>query len=74
MSETKLRSLIKTISYRLSGFVITFLIALFLTSNIKISLSFGILEIIFKLILYFIHERFWLKVNWGRVNDIANTR
>jgi uncharacterized membrane protein len=68
MTETTRRSLVKTISWRITGSGATFLIAYILTGNFAVAGIIGITQVISNTILYYIHERLWNKVNWGR-ND-----
>jgi uncharacterized membrane protein len=68
MIETTRRSLVKTISWRITGSGATFLIAYILIGNFAVAGIIGITQVISNTILYYIHERLWNKVNWGR-ND-----
>lgn len=68
MNETKLRSFIKGISWRLLGTIDTIIISFILTGKIKTALSIGSVELFSKIILYFIHERIWLKIKFGIKN------
>ena len=63
--ESKKRSVIKTLSWRLVATCATILIALLFTGNIKVSAGIGILEVISKLFLYYQHERLWSLIKWG---------
>ena len=64
--ETKRRSLLKTLSWRVIATVITMLIAFLLTSEIKFAVEIGLLDTTIKLAAYFAHERMWLRIPWGR--------
>ncbi|MBX5326456.1 MAG: DUF2061 domain-containing protein [Candidatus Bathyarchaeia archaeon] len=64
--EKPIRSLIKTISWRLLATLITVLLALAFTKDIGISTSIGILELIIKTAVYYLHERAWNLTNFGR--------
>jgi len=55
------RHFIKTISYRIVSTTISFLTMWLITKNIKIGLMFSFTELIFKPIIYFLHERIWYK-------------
>ena len=55
------RHLAKTISWRAIGTLDTFLLSWFITGSIKMGAAIGGIEIITKMILYFIHERIWYK-------------
>tara|TARA_Y100000310_G_C20049919_1_gene520082 strand:- start:41 stop:274 length:234 start_codon:yes stop_codon:yes gene_type:complete len=68
MKERRSRSVLKTISYRISSSIITGLIVYIFTKEIIISLSVGALDITLKTIWYYTHERVWNKVDWGKNN------
>lgn len=65
MNETKLRSFIKGISWRLLGTIDTIVVSFILTGKFKTALSIGGVELFTKIILYFFHERIWLKIKFG---------
>ena len=61
------RHILKTISYRLLSTSIMILTTYLLGMDLKISAIIGIGELVFKPIIYFIHERFWYKyISIGR--------
>ncbi|MCK5059306.1 MAG: DUF2061 domain-containing protein [Candidatus Aminicenantes bacterium] len=78
MNETKLRSFLKSISWRIIATMITFLVALALTRKTLIALKIGALDMALKLIAYFLHERIWGKIKIGKklhpLEDIKVTR
>ena len=55
------RHLAKTISYRLISTGIGFLIMWAASGSIKIGATFGIVELVYKPIQYYVHERVWYK-------------
>lgn len=55
------RHIAKTISYRIVSTLIGFLIIWWVSDSIKIGTAFGIVELIYKPIQYYIHERIWYK-------------
>jgi uncharacterized membrane protein len=59
------RSIVKTVSWRITGSSATFLIAYIMTGNFAIAGVIGITQLISNTILYFIHERIWNKISWG---------
>jgi uncharacterized membrane protein len=65
-SEKPIRSIIKSISWRIIGTLDTMLIAWIITGEIKLALSIGIVELFTKMLLYFFHERIWNKIDWGK--------
>jgi sulfate adenylyltransferase large subunit len=60
------RSLAKTLSWRMMGSVVTFLVALLVTGNTAIAGSIVVAEIVIKIAFYYFHERIWLLAPWGR--------
>ena len=66
MSDTGKRSLIKTVTWRVTGSSATFLIAYIMTGNFAIAGVIGIVQLISNSILYFIHERVWNQIKWER--------
>jgi len=67
-SETHLRSIIKSITFRILATVTTIILVVIFTGEILLALSVGIAEVVSKLILYYVHERFWDHVSWGRID------
>jgi uncharacterized membrane protein len=55
----------KTITWRLVGTIDTILIGWVISGNPLIGLKIGSVEIITKMILYYLHERVWYKTNFG---------
>ena len=55
------RHIAKTISYRILSTIIGFLLMWLISGSIKIGAAFGIAELIYKPIQYYIHERIWYK-------------
>lgn len=69
MKVTKNRHIAKTISYRILSTGIGFLAMWFVSGSIEISAAFSIVELVWKPIQYYIHERIWYKwIKYG-VND-----
>lgn len=65
-SETALRSLVKAYSYRCCGTITTIIITFSLTGQIVVSLAVGATEMIVKPFVYWLHERVWSRISWGR--------
>ena len=63
--ETKTRSVIKSITWRVVASLATLFTAYFLTSDISIAFSIGLIDVISKFILYYVHERAWSNILWG---------
>lgn len=70
MKVTKSRHIAKTISYRLISTIIGFITMWVVTGSIKIGAAFGIAELLWKPIQYYIHERVWYKwIKYGINKD-----
>jgi len=59
------RHVMKTITWRLIGTIDTIIIGWIISGDPFIGLKIGSVEVITKMVLYFIHERFWYKLNFG---------
>lgn len=59
------RSLLKAISWRITGSTATFLIAYIMTGNFAVAGVIGLTQMISNTILYYAHERVWNRVKWG---------
>lgn len=55
------RHIVKTISWRVVGTIDTFLLSWIITGSVQIGLAIGGVEVITKMVLYFLHERIWYK-------------
>ncbi len=60
------RSIVKTITYRILIVISTFIITYYLTGEIKFSLELTAAANIVNTVLYYLHERFWNKIRWGK--------
>ena len=66
MNDTNLRSIIKALSWRLTGTIDTFIVSFFVTGELLIAGSIASIEILTKIVLFWVHERVWNNVKWGR--------
>jgi uncharacterized membrane protein len=64
--ETHFRSVLKAISWRTLGTLDTFAISWFMTGKMAIAGSIAGLEIVTKVVRYYLHERIWAAISWGR--------
>ena len=62
--DTKKRTMAKTITWRITASLTTFLIAWILTGDILVGASIGSIEAIAKIFLYYFHERIWTNISW----------
>ena len=63
--DSRKRHLIKTVSWRVVGTLDTILLAWIISGNPFTGLKIGLVEVITKMILYYLHERAWYKINFG---------
>ena len=61
-SDSHLRSIIKTFSWRILATVTTMLVAYLITGQVDTAIAIGSIEFLLKLLLYYFHERIWLLV------------
>ncbi len=69
MKVTKQRSALKAVSWRVIGTADTFLLSLLITQEAITAASIAGFEVLTKTILYYMHERGWNNISWGRIND-----
>src|SRR5689334_7119797 len=65
-AETHSRSVLKAISWRTLGTLDTFAISWFMTGRVEIAGSIAATEVVTKIGWYYLHERIWAIVPWGR--------
>ncbi len=61
------RSFAKAVSWRLTGTIDTVIIAFLITGKVNMAFSIGGIELFTKITLYYVHERVWNKIPFGRV-------
>lgn len=61
MTVQRKRHIAKTISYRVISTLIGFLIIWYISGSIKIGTAFSAVELLYKPLQYYIHERVWYK-------------
>ena len=67
MSAFRNRSFAKAFSWRAIASTDTFLISWLITGKLTWAGTITLLEILTKTLLYYIHERGWNKIKWGRI-------
>jgi uncharacterized membrane protein len=65
-AETRTRSILKAVSWRTLGTLDTFVISWFLTGKLELAGSIAGLEFITKIAWFYLHERIWAAIAWGR--------
>jgi len=64
--DKRVRSLSKTISWHIVATSTTILLVFIFTGNLLLSAGVGSLELIIKLVVYYLHERIWNMSDFGR--------
>ena len=64
--ETRVRSLVKAVVYRIISFLGTIGLSWLITRDIKETLSITLAIQLFLIVLYYTSERVWDRVDWGR--------
>lgn len=69
MSDTRLRSLVKALTWRAIGITVLGTVSWLYTGSVDkttlITVTFHTIQII----LYYIHERLWNRIRWGRLTS-----
>ncbi len=65
-TETRMRSLVKALVYRIISLTGTTLISWFITRDVKETLALTLGIQIFLIILYYASERVWNRIHWGK--------
>lgn len=68
------RHLLKTITWRIVGTLDTILLSWLITGDVLLGLQIGLAETLTKLILYFLHERVWYKINLVKNAKVLDSR
>jgi adenylylsulfate kinase len=64
--ESHARSVAKAVSYRALGTLGTMAVVYFYTGRLELTFAVGGFDLVVKIVLFFVHERLWGKVNWGK--------
>lgn len=64
--DSNIKSLMKTISWRIVGTLDTMLISYMITGQLAMAFSIGSIEVFTKMILYYFHERIWSNIKIRR--------
>lgn len=65
-TERSTRSVAKAMTWRALGTLDTFLLSWVITGEWRFALAIGGTEVVTKMVLYYLHERAWARVKWGK--------
>ncbi|MEQ8345338.1 MAG: DUF2061 domain-containing protein [Sneathiellaceae bacterium] len=72
--ETRRRSLLKTLTWRITATADTFAISWVVTGSLVFAGSIASVEVATKMVIYYLHERAWARVPWGWVTELVQGR
>ncbi len=64
--ESHTRSIAKAVSWRVTGSLDTFIISFAITGHAGLAGAIAGTEVLTKIVIYYLHERLWTLVSWGR--------
>jgi uncharacterized membrane protein len=70
--ESRLRSLLKALSWRVVATTTTAIIAWFITGDVATAIAIGSIEFVAKFFIYYGHERAWQLVPRGTIRHIVH--
>ena len=59
------RSFAKAVSWRTVGTIDTFIISFFVTGRVSLAGTIAAVEVVTKILIYYLHERVWAAIPWG---------
>ena len=67
--ETHRRSIVKALSWRVVALFITASVAWIITGSLGYGAIIGGIDTVIKLVTYYLHERLWNRIAFGRVRE-----
>jgi uncharacterized membrane protein len=58
-TDSNVKSFLKSLSWRIVGTIDTIVISYFVTGELVMAVSIGSVEVVTKVLLYYVHERVW---------------
>ena len=72
--ESRLRSVLKAVSWRVLATLTTVVIAYIVTEKVEDAITIGSVEVVVKLVIFYLHERTWAQLPLGAVRKILPAR
>jgi uncharacterized membrane protein len=66
MASTHTRSWVKALTWRAISIIVTALIVYWFVGSIKVVIGVTVVANAILTLLYYLHERFWKKIYWGK--------
>ena len=70
MKEHHYRSVVKGATWRVCASLDTILLSYIFTGQISSALKIGAVEVVTKILLFYTHERIWMKLDWLRTRQV----
>lgn len=67
--DSNAKSLLKAISWRIVGTIDTIVISYLITGELMMAVSIGSVEVVSKILLYYLHERVWENATKVKTNE-----
>ena len=64
--ESHARTIVKSLTWRAGGLLMTVGVAWWITGKGELAASIGLADTAIKIVVYYVHERMWLKIPFGR--------
>ena len=68
--ETRKRSIAKTISWRVVATILTGVVTYLLTGRLDFAVTVGLADTFVKFFIYYVHERMWTRILYGKVRPL----
>ena len=65
--ESHSRSIVKAVTWRAGGTVVTFVMAWMITGDATLSRGIGLLDSLVKVGAFYLHERMWNRLRFGKL-------
>ena len=66
MMESHFRSIVKAITWRAGGTVVTFTVVWIVTRKLELAAQIGVLDTLVKIGAFYFHERLWNRLKFGK--------
>ena len=67
LTDNQSRSIVKTITYKVCIFTVGTLVKWAVIGDFATALSIGITKNLITAVIYYVHERVWVRVSWGKL-------
>jgi len=64
--DAQVRSVVKSITWRFLATVTTMVLVYIFTGSLSLALGIGAIEVVVKIIIYYLHERVWDGISWKK--------